>query len=629
MYPLDELLAGVPHEYGAALAAAVSGGDRQELGRALGTAAGLAQILETLDVRERLALKALVFSNGDKGVESSRMWRSIDASDFGGGRGRLVCERLRARGLLFEAIGGHGRTRYLVARETYAALAKIFFAETAASLPEVDPGGVSDQERFGMALVLDAVRLLASVAAEGAAVTQAGEVWKKDLARIERGFLAKDWFKSGPPYKPEFPGRTAFLLEFCRERELLCRSDRGLRSGERASRWVKEPAGELLKDACRFWRSWMLPRLGRVDAFLGVISHLAPGRWFSFERLLDHVEPHMVASDWPENIAVQLGGLMRSGLHLGLFEAGMCLGRPVYSLTPNGHQLLVRPDEPDLAIDFDERLYLQPSFEILLPSETSPQSLWQVELVAELVRVDGLRAYRLTRDSLHRGLHWMNLEEILTFFEGHGQNLPSNVTHTLRDWGAGFGRAFFSPRVVLRCADAQLADAVFHSPRLGPVGCERLNERDLLLPPSARETAAAVLAELGVTLRPTDDDDEGAADEILKPALEARERDEAGAVLHLNGFLPVEPGHAEDGDARRRLLAQAIDGRQFLQVSWVSPMGQRRSGKVAPLALVQGTLGWELLCIPHWSRTETRLQLSELRAVEVLDESCDTREPAD
>lgn len=628
MYPLDELLAGVPPEYRAALAAAVCGGDRQELDLALGTTPELGRILESLDARERLALKSFVFSNGDKGVESSRMWRSIDATDFGGGRGRLVCERLRARGLLFEAIGGHGRTRYLMARETYTALSKILFAETAASLPEVDPGEVSDRERFEMALILDAVRLLASVAVEGAAITQAGEIWKKDLARIERGFLAKDWFKSGPPYKPEFPGRTAFLLEFCREQGLLCRSDRGLRIGEKAPQWVKEPAGELLKDACRFWRSWMLPRLGRVDAFLGVISHMGAGRWFSFERLLDHVEPHMVASDWPENIAVQLGGLLRSGLHLGLFEAGTSQGRPVYSLTRNGHELLVHPDEPILTIDFDERLYLQPSFEILLPSETSPRSLWQVELAGELLRVDGLRAYRLTRDSLHRGLRWMTLEEILAFFESHGQNLPSNVTHTLRDWGTGFGRAFFSPRVVLRCADAQLADAVFHSPRLGPMGCERLNERDLLLPPSAREAATAILAELGVTLRPTDDDD-GIACEPLKPVSETHERDEAGAVLHLNGFLPVEPGHAEDGDARRRLLTQAIDGRRFLQVSWVSPMGQRRSGKVAPLALVQGTLGWELLCVPHWSRNETRLPLSELRAVEVLDEPCDIPEPQD
>lgn len=622
MYALTEMLERVPDAYAEALSASLAPVFKApvNLQHALTTPEGLLQIVAVLNDQELALLKTLVFSGAGEGIEAAQVWRSFDSGDWRGSAGRLLCERLRALGLVFEAMGGHGRSRYIMASETYEGLSHHFFAEAAAALPEIADRDVGDREDYPMAMLCDIVRTLASLGTDGAALTHAGELFKKDLSRVEKGFLARDWFKGGPPYRPEFPGRTAFIIEFGLERGLLEQTNKSLRAREEAGDWVSRRLNGLLEEIYGFWRRWFLPRLGRVAPLLGVLAHQPVGRWFGQEQLLAAVEPYLVA-EWAENLRIRAGGLLRSALHLGLLQAGTAQGRSAYCLTDRGRFFLSQATQEGLPeSSTHDRFYLQPSFEILTERELSPGVLWRLELVAELVRLDGLRTYRLTRESVHRGLRWLSLEEVLEFLQAHSVDQPQNVLHTLGDWGAGFGRARFVPGTVLRCEDSDLVELIIHSPRLEE-HIERLNEHDVLVPSSARAAVAGILDSAGVTLWPADEgEDPTGGTPRRDSAPDLPDADTPGrrlGALHLNGFLPTFVPTGEQG--RRDILTQAIRAEKRVQIIWAGPTGTR-VGRVEPLALVQGSQGWELLCTPLWSGRETRIPLAEIQGAEVLED---------
>lgn len=623
MYALTELLERVPDTYVEALAESfrLLFGEPVAPVRALGTAQGLDTVIGDLDDRERMLLKILVFSGAENGIDSTQVWRSFDSGNPGGGVGRLLCERLRARGLIFEAIGGHGRTRYFMPLETHQHLSERFFTETSGQLPQVEPDAVQEKESYPLTMLCDVVRTLASLGTGGASLTHGGEIFKKDLTRIERGFLVRDWFRGGPPYRPEFPGRTAFITEFCLANGLLGYAGKTLVTREEVRKWIQRNPLDLMGDIYSFWLRWFLPRLGRVAPFIKVLACVPVGQWFGFDPLLAAIEPYMVA-EWAENFRVQAGGLLRSGLHLGLLQAGVYQGRPAYCVSELGRHLLAQQTESAvLDLQPDDRLYIQPSFEVLAERELSPAVLWSLELVAELIRIDGLRTYRLTRDSLHQGLRWLSIDEVIAFLQEYGVDQPGNVLFTLRDWGSGFGRARFVPGLVLRCDDADLVEAIVHSPRLEEHHVERLNERDILIPLADKGKVLEILGGMGVTLWPAHDGDPTAPDPANTapdpelPETEYRER--RLTALRLNGFLPVS---APAGDqSRRNLLTQAIRAQKRLQILWAGPAGDR-AGRVEPLGLIQGAKGWELLCVPQWSGRETRIALDEIRAVQVIED---------
>ena len=508
MVALDDLLGKAEPQYLESITSALTGIEPAlaDLHYALGTAGGVTLVYQRLDVNERLALKTIVFSASERGVDSTAVWQAVNRNEGAGlASGRLSCERLRALGLIFESLAVSGRVRYLVAQETCQAAMQLVCAEAAAQLIPVGADGISEVESYPYALVLDIVHYLAYLAGNNVALTQNGDLWKKDQSRIERGFLVREWFKNGAPYRPEFPGRTAFITAFCEEAGLSFSDDSGMQVYSAAQVWAQQPFEESAKTVARFWRAWLFPRLGQVELLAELGKALPDGAWFTADQVAEQTLPFVVGEIRPENPMVSFNGFFRTALNLGIVDAGYRGRSAVYAITRLGKWLLADladvEAEADFEIQLESRIYPQPSFEILAPKETEPAVLWMLELFCDLQLIDGFRTYRLTRESVHRGLNWAGVQDLIDLATRCGPGLPNNVQFTLKDWAAGFGKAALIPGMLLRCEDAELAQAIYYAPRFANSGIERLNEIDLLIPPESKAILNQTLADLGVTLK--------------------------------------------------------------------------------------------------------------------------------
>lgn len=517
---LDDLLDKEEPQYLRSIVSALAGLDPSlaDLHCALGTEGGVALIYQKLDAIERLALKTIVFSAGERGVDCTAVWQAVNCSEGANpADGRRSCVRLRALGLIFESLTVNGRVRYLIAQETCQVAMKLVCAEAAARLTQtpVSADDIMEVESYPYALILDIIHYLAYLAGNNVALTLNGDLWKKDQSRIERGFLVREWFKNGAPYRPEFPGRTAFITSFCEAAGLSFSDDSGLQVYPAAQVWAQQSFGDSAKEVFRFWQDWLFPRLGQVDPLAELGAALPDGIWFSADQIVEQIIPFVVGETRPENPMVSFNGFFRTALNLGIVDAGYRGRTVVYTITKLGKWLLAdvangevgagasagADSDVDFEIRLESRIYPQPSFEVLAPKETEPAVLWMLELFCELQQIDGFRTYRLTRESVHRGLNWAGIQDLIDLAARCGPGLPNNVQFTLKDWAAGFGKAALIPGMLLRCDDAELAQAIYYAPRFANSGIEMLNETDLLIPPASRALLDQILTDLGVTLK--------------------------------------------------------------------------------------------------------------------------------
>lgn len=103
-------------------------------------------------------------------------------------------------------------------------------------------------------------------------------------------------------------------------------------------------------------------------------------------------------------------------------------------------------------------LVVQPNFEIVAMLESAGLGLLaELDRFAERVKLDKAALYRLTRDSVYRGLQaGLTREQIEeTLRERSGMPLPQNVEFTLREWEELFNRIRVRKRVLLLEAESE------------------------------------------------------------------------------------------------------------------------------------------------------------------------------
>lgn len=118
----------------------------------------------------------------------------------------------------------------------------------------------------------------------------------------------------------------------------------------------------------------------------------------------------------------------------------------------------------------EDGFWVQPNFEIWAPPQLEAILRWQLEMVADPVKVDQAFTYALTKEMalgfLDRG---GSIPDMLNFLEKHSRYpLPQNVLFTFREWGALYGRVSFWDVFLMRCDGVQLADEMVANPKLKP-----------------------------------------------------------------------------------------------------------------------------------------------------------------
>ncbi|MFV9510210.1 helicase-associated domain-containing protein [Tepidibacillus sp. LV47] len=106
-----------------------------------------------------------------------------------------------------------------------------------------------------------------------------------------------------------------------------------------------------------------------------------------------------------------------------------------------------------------EQFYVQPNFEVLVPSHLAYSLRLELEHFADLERRDQLCLYKITKASLIKGLEMgKSIEEILDFLERYSAiPIHQNMKTILIDWAKGYGAIQFYDVRILKCENKEIA----------------------------------------------------------------------------------------------------------------------------------------------------------------------------
>jgi len=237
---------------------------------------------------------------------------------------------------------------------------------------------------------------------------------------------------------------------------------------------------------------------------LEALGELSPGSWVTLESFalrFVHDAPgalgaHFTAAASHDQRAESAEGrrsaILQTVVELTLRTAGEWLGlvtlstarrRAVFSLTEVGAWLSGEQPEPPDELELGAHpLSVLPSFEILLPRPTS-RRVWALSAFAELVRLDRVSSYELTRASIGRGLSaGLSTSQITGFLEHQGEDaLPQNVAFEIENWARSMRRVVVRDTVLLESDGAESGAKIAEALTSAGFRVERLSGDRLLV----------------------------------------------------------------------------------------------------------------------------------------------------
>ncbi len=199
---------------------------------------------------------------------------------------------------------------------------------------------------------------------------------------------------------------------------------------------------------------------------------------------------------------------------LGLLESQTgSRGAEMFALTPLGAQVLDVAGAPaQLAVaalpDHADALIVQPNFEVVVyEPEARAELLYQIDRFAERVTVDRLAIYRLSRESLAKGLQLgLRIDDVISLLETAARApLPQNVAYTLCDWARQFEAVrWIRNASLLEAPDPATLDRWLATSRLGGLVERRVAPTVALLTGAAPGDVSDVLRHLGADVRIVD-----------------------------------------------------------------------------------------------------------------------------
>lgn len=421
-----------------------------------------------LTQEEMLALRLITIAAGGDGVvveqchqklnQLSRKWRR---------NGAKVIEALISRGLVFTRREGY-RHIYFVASDLREVLAEFFLTrlyETAV----VDNARFSPRRAGDFAAPLRHICLFLSyVRKHEVKLTQSGNIFKKAQNEIQSLIEEEAAPLDESLFPVRYPPRMAFILYFSKSKGMVEERSGSLCIGQKAFPWLETSYESWRRDLFDYWKQTFITQDSDLQTLLWVIMRAPEGSVLSLESLLSEMDTlstnhssHGLEMRVERNLVDSLeylGGVEVASSINGLFIKPTATGRALF-----GSELY--PEE-----HFDQYVYVQSNFEVLVPSTVGPRILWAVDSFAELVKQDQMMVLKLTRKSVYRALLLSySSETIQSFLREHSKSpVPQNVSYSIAHWGNAYGRIEFEEAILLKCDTAELADELLLSPRIQP-----------------------------------------------------------------------------------------------------------------------------------------------------------------
>lgn len=433
----------------------------------------LREMLSRLTPEETAALDILVFQGDDNGVgqelahqflNQRRKDKKVPA--------KQVVNGLIAKGLVYAGRYGY-RDIYFVPADLRNILAALLSEGYRDKLELLSPGTQPvDLRHDHLAIYQDILTFLAYIEFQEVRVTQKRVIFKRTVEKLLSRFAVREVENPAVPSLGDYPERFELIYNYCSMRKLLVIDDEDrVRVTDLGRAWVKLDLAGKVRDVFDFWLEWYLERDKLVRRGYFLAGAAPAGAWARVDSLIPLIQE--LPQPWQGSLARNFGSwLLNHLIRLGIWEAGR---------EPESRQVVVCWTDLGLGLrgaqannnnsglpEPEQRFYVQPNYELLIPKFLDYQLRWELELMADLVKVDQILTYKLSKESLHRaleqGLSW---QEALLFLEQYSANpLPQNVRYSLEEWGRQYGRLEFMDVMLLRCADVQLAGEIKSSRKL-------------------------------------------------------------------------------------------------------------------------------------------------------------------
>lgn len=450
-----------------------------------------------LDQEEMLALRLITLAAGGSGVvieqchqklnQLSRKWRR---------NGAKVIDALISRGLVYVRREGY-RHIYFVPEDLREVLSP-FFLEDIYKTSCVDLQRFTPRHRSDFAAPLRHMILFLSYFRKNEVrIAQSGTMFKKAQSDLI-SLIGEDKTPMEDTFFPvRYPPRLAFLLYFAKSKSLVEERNGMIRLGSQAAHWVKSACQTCRQELFDYWRQTFVAQDVDLQTMLWIIMQCPEGLAISMGSLLEAMDTLSTShSSHGLNLRVErnlvdsleyLGGLEVAQTLNGLFVRPTPLGRAMFGLGP-------WPEE-----HWDEHVYVQSNFEILVPCTVLPEMLWSVDAFAELLKPDQMMVYKLTRNSVYRAmLHSHTPGTIEEFLMRYSKTpVAQNVKYSIAHWGTSYGRIEFEETILMKCDTQQLADELMLHPKIRPYIKQRVGPLYLCVDGEQYEQLVAALSDEG------------------------------------------------------------------------------------------------------------------------------------
>lgn len=421
------------------------------LGEAYTTRRILSELLLTMREWEKKTLKRIVISFGSRPFDASALEKASRYDALSGAEVRLGLLQLRRRGILFALSKSWGETLLLLPEDSFAIWQSLLCddgIEMPAASESADPenGGY-----FGIAWNL--LLLLRYCSEFEVTLTGKGTIAKQHLAGLLKRLTIKEeqLRPFGLSYEHEsfYPAHIAVLLETAFRLGLLYIDNKTLTVNRQAVAFMLGESNERVHTMLyRCWRGIYRPEALWLEHALVWLERRKAGAmhtvsvlrsWLSDNRIVPAAEEDAAwehLDGWLEAMAdlgwLELFAEPDGGMGIVTRVSGGATARNAYADSDDGTKAGKEPER---------MLYVQPDFELLVPSGASYADIWQLTAISETIRVDrNIGVLKLTKDRLLQAQQLgivSDMQESLFFLRSRAYyGLPDNVESTLLQWAS-------------------------------------------------------------------------------------------------------------------------------------------------------------------------------------------------
>ncbi|MFD1775350.1 helicase-associated domain-containing protein [Paenibacillus rhizophilus] len=384
---------------------------------------------------------------------------------------RLAFSELRRGGWVgaMRKIGGN--LLFYIPAERLDMLQRCFFPVSPSNL---EPEGIRLSVETGPGLSGELFRALLFVAEEGLPLTSKGAVHKKYVSRLAATMQLNDVHLQGldlrSPYPDDYPLTAVLAIDLLLHMGLLVRRNQVfMPEAQAVQNWLNlnEREMSVLLHGAASRRYGSQTAAERQFRCLILRPEYFPGCWYSLADTIDWMEAQGLAEPGERpGLEGAAAAWLRCLAGFGWVEVGSAPGHSLCFRWTSAKPLLPEPSETVEPVG--TRIITQPDLEVLVPEETPFSLRWSLACFAELIQIDCMWSFRLTRERLEwASARGISPEEVIEWLEQYAEaGLPGQVRAVLGQWGRDIGRTVLAETLVLSCRSEQDADAIAGHPRL-------------------------------------------------------------------------------------------------------------------------------------------------------------------